>query len=87
MKRKSSGSGGDVLISAVPLPIAHPHHLREVSQEVIFDVKSQDRSIKVLQKLTKLYSKQMKSLKYDAFNPKMALDPPFRVLRVFFSVM
>ena len=55
---------------------------RAVAEQVVLDVKPQSSVLKVTQKLAVIYLKQLQSVGYDVFSPKLLQAPAFKVLRL-----
>ena len=55
---------------------------RTIAEEFLFNINAQNKFLKVSNKLSGLYMRQIKALGYDLAHPRMRLDPPFKVLRL-----
>lgn len=64
-----------------------PEVVKAVCEALVLDAAPENKLLKSMQKLTKIYAGQLKACKYDVFSPKMALPPPFKALRLFLPVM
>jgi hypothetical protein len=55
---------------------------RRIGDEFMFNIRAQNRFLKVSDKLSGLYMKQIKALDYDIEHSRMRLGPPFKALRL-----
>jgi len=61
-----------------------PLIVKDILELTDFDVKPTSRYLKRTHKMTQLYAKQIETLNYDVFNPRMAIPPTFMALRLIF---
>lgn len=59
-----------------------PDIARRISDEFVFNINVKNNFLKVSDKLSGLYMRQIKTLGYDVEHPRMRLDPPFKALRL-----
>ena len=56
--------------------------VREVAVRFDWNLKPRNKFLRSSLKLSKLYVKQIQACDYDVYNPKMALEPLFKALRI-----
>ncbi len=56
--------------------------VKEVCAEFVHGIRPQNRFLKAVQGGAHIYYRQLRSCGYDVFNPKMALEPPFKVINL-----
>lgn len=66
---------------------ALPCVVEAVTGQIVSGVACESRFLKGMQALSVMYLKQIKARGYDVFHPRMVVAPPFKALRVLFSVM
>ena len=58
--------------------------IRSVADEIVIDVREDSKLLKYMQKMTRMHMAQLKGVKYDVFDPKWALPPAFKEIRLLF---
>lgn len=58
----------------------------QIVEHFVPGIKPAGRFLKASQVLSEIYAKQIKGVKCDLFSPNLAVDPPFKVLRLYFAL-
>lgn len=61
---------------------ALPGIIKAVWDQRIEGIRTESRFLRVTDKLAGIYFAQIKSVKFDVFNPRLGLEPPFKALRL-----
>lgn len=83
---KSQGQSVNKLYELKPAE-GLPKVIEAVWEQKIDDIRTESRFLRAVDGLAHIYMRQIKAVKFDVFSPRMALEPPFKALRLLLSAM